>query len=346
MAIFIRKNSKIGVSGKIPIAILCFVVFAMPWKAEAAESSAQTTEQRIFDFTYKVRVHSLKKGVGPVDIFIPLAKQDSHQDILSRIVQANVSGDVRREKRYGNQFWHAHLDSSDGSDIEITVSYRVLRKLYQVQGLSNLVDEEFTTGDLKGEELFLAANQLVPISGSLIEKTQKDIPKTEKNTPLLRARAIYDYVVDTMEYKKVGKGWGNGDTHWACSKRYGNCTDFHALFTSLARAEGIPAKFEIVFPLPLDKKQGQIKGYHCWVTFKMPKVGWVPLDASEAKKHPGLKDLLFGTHPVDRIKISEGRDLELGQGHTTKPLNYFVYPHVEVKGKRYEKLDSSFSFKQ
>jgi transglutaminase-like putative cysteine protease len=315
-------------------------------EARAADLIAESSKERIFEFTYKVRVHSLKKGAGPVDVFIPLAKPDPHQDILSRIVQANVSGDIGKEKKYRNEFWHAHLDSSDGSDIEVTVSYRVLRKLYQVQVLENLTQEIFSEQDLKGEELFLGANQLVPISGSMIEKVQQDLPKTIKNTPLLRARAIYDYVVDTMEYKKVGKGWGNGDTHWACSKRYGNCTDFHALFISLARAEGIPAKFEIGFPLPLDKQEARIKGYHCWVTFKLPKVGWTPVDASEAKKHPEKRELLFGTQPVDRIKFTEGRDLELGKGHKTKPLNYFIYPHVEVKGKRHDKLDTKFSVKQ
>ena len=51
------------------------------------------------------------------------------------------------------------------------------------------------------------------------------------------ARGIYDWVVDNVEYKKVGRGWGNGDTFRACNERYGNCTDFHALFISLARTE-------------------------------------------------------------------------------------------------------------
>ena len=40
-----------------------------------------------------------------------------------------------------------------------------------------------------------------------------------------RARAIYDHVVDHMDYNKTTPGWGNGDTLRACDVGKGNCTD-------------------------------------------------------------------------------------------------------------------------
>ncbi len=159
-----------------------------------------------------------------------------------------------------------------------------------------------------------------------------------------KARAVYDYVIDHMEYKKVGTGWGQGDTYWACSAHYGNCTDFHALFLSLARAEGIPAKFEIGFPIPTDRKAGRIAGYHCWVEFYAPGSGWFPVDASEARKHPDRRDLYFGCQPLDRIKFTIGRDLRLGPGHTTGPLNYFIYPHIERDGQLFLDYQKEFYF--
>ena len=117
-------------------------------------------------------------------------------------------------------------------------------------------------------------------------------------------------------------------------ERYGNCTDFHSLFISLARTEGIPARFEMGFPVPLDRSSGQISGYHCWVEFYLPETGWFPIDASEAAKHPEKRELLYGTQPADRIHFSTGRDLRLGPDHRDAPLNYFVYPHVEVDGEK------------
>ena len=118
---------------------------------------------------------------------------------------------------------------------------------------------------------------LAPIRAEIREVAQSD-------DPARLARTIYDWVVDNVEYKKVGSGWGNGDTFWACSERYGNCTDFHSLFNSLARTEGIPARFEIGFPIPTDRESGKLKGYHCWTQYSLPDTGWVPIDASEAAK--------------------------------------------------------------
>src|SRR5437763_451579 len=68
--------------------------------------------------------------------------------------------------------------------------------------------------------------------------------------PMGKAKVIYDVVNAHMRYSKEGKGWGRGDAVWACDSKYGNCSDFHSLFLSLARSQGVPAKFEIGFPLP------------------------------------------------------------------------------------------------
>lgn len=153
--------------------------------------------------------------------------------------------------------------------------------------------------------------------------------------------------MENVEHKKVGTGWGNGDTFWACNARYGNCSDFHSLFISLARSEGIPARFEIGFPIPEDDAGGEIGGYHCWVQYYLPETDWFPIDASEAFKHPEKRELFYGTHPADRIHFSTGRDLRLGDAHRDAPLNYFVYPYVDVEGRRFEgAIEKSFSYRE
>ena len=150
-------------------------------------------------------------------------------------------------------------------------------------------------------------------------------------TPLDKARAIYAYVVSTMKYQKTGDGWGNGSIVWACDAKYGNCTDFHALLIGLLRAEGIPARFEIGRSVP--PASGAVAGYHCWADFWLDGIGWVPVDASEAWKHPDRRDYFFGHHDDDRFALSQGRDLRL-PGLAGEPLNYFVDPVAEVGGSR------------
>jgi len=151
-------------------------------------------------------------------------------------------------------------------------------------------------------------------------------------------------VFTTMRYDKTGTGWGHGDVLYACDAKKGNCTDFHSLFIAMARSQGIPARFEIGFPLPPDKQSSEIAGYHCWSDFYIEGKGWIPVDISEAWKHPEKRDYFFGSHDVNRVQFSMGRDLRLNPAQAGKPLNYFVYPYVEVEGEEYPNVSLAFSF--
>jgi transglutaminase-like putative cysteine protease len=101
------------------------------------------------------------------------------------------------------------------------------------------------------------------------------------------------------------------------------------------------------FPVPLDRTEGEIGGYHCWVEFYLPERGWVPIDASEAAKHPAQRELFYGTQPADRVHFTTGRDLVLSPGSALQPLNYFIYPYLEVGGKPWRAgLETRFSYRE
>jgi transglutaminase-like putative cysteine protease len=188
----------------------------------------------------------------------------------------------------------------------------------------------------------LQPDLLVPVTGLPADLAAK---VTQGRTqPLDKARAIYDYVFTTMRYDKTGTGWGHGDVLYACDAKKGNCTDFHSLFIAMARSQGIPARFEIGFPLPPDKHSAEIAGYHCWSDFYIDGKGWIPVDISEAWKHQEKRDYFFGSHDVNRVQFSMGRDLRLSPAQDGKPLNYFVYPYVEVDGQEFPNVALAFSF--
>jgi transglutaminase-like putative cysteine protease len=167
------------------------------------------------------------------------------------------------------------------------------------------------------------------------------------NDQTAAARVLYDIVDSHMRYSKEGTGWGQGDAVWACQSGYGNCSDFHSLFISLARSQKIPAKFEIGFLLPPERAAGEIPGYHCWAKFHPRQNGWVPVDISEANKNPQMKNYYFGNLTEDRLSFSTGRDLDLVPRQDGPPLNFFVYPYVEVDHKAYaaDKVLKEFSYK-
>jgi transglutaminase-like putative cysteine protease len=95
----------------------------------------------------------------------------------------------------------------------------------------------------------------------------------------------------------------------------------------------LPARFEIGFSIPTDQTAGQIAGYHCWAWFYLNERGWVPVDISEADKHPEQKEYYFGNLTADRVMFSVGRDLELVPTSANEPLNFFIYPYIEVGGR-------------
>jgi transglutaminase-like putative cysteine protease len=112
---------------------------------------------------------------------------------------------------------------------------------------------------------FLQTDQRVLLQGIIAELSAQETRGIQD--PLAKARAIYDYVIATMRYDKSGTGWGNGDAVWACTAKRGNCTDFHSLFIGMMRAAGIPARFEIGFPLPTDQRAGTVPGFSCQMLF-------------------------------------------------------------------------------
>ncbi len=323
------------------------LLFSLLFLFTSSLHAADRTD-RLIEFQYELQVPPVKAEDLPLVIMVPLAPSNEQQAVLSRSIDSSPrdsikAAEVKKEETYGNEFWAWTIDKPRTEATTVTFRYKILRHFHSSGSWQGASKADYLAGEKAPYKRFLEADKLVPIDGELISKLRKEIPKTA-TMPVQKAKAIYDYVVDNMEYKKVGTGWGNGDTYWACSQKYGNCTDFHALLTSMARAEGIPAKFAIGFSIPTDKPQGDIPGYHCWLELYLPQLAWMPLDASEAKKHPEQRELLFGNHPADRLQFSIGRDIKL-PGMQAEPLNYFIYPHVERKGKAVKDLvKTQFSF--
>ena len=92
--------------------------------------------------------------------------------------------------------------------------------------------------------------------------------------------------------------------------------------------------------------EGTIPGYHCWAEFYVNGVGWVPVDISEAWKDPKKHDYFFGSLDANRVQFTVGRDLTLQPKQDGDPLNYFIYPYVEVDGKPFEGIEKKFSYRE
>ncbi|HZS05753.1 MAG TPA: transglutaminase domain-containing protein [Blastocatellia bacterium] len=280
-----------------------------------------------------------------MDLWLPVPHADRFQDISDLQIASPFPYEVRTAQ-YANKVLHLRVKDPSQSSFTIVLSFntRRLERLspLSVQGKRRAASKESADPDMAR---WLQPDRLVPLDDRIRGWAQDVIREAHAGTDLEKARAIYNHVVSTVKYDKSGQGWGRGDIYYACDARRGNCTDFHAIFIGYCRAVGIPARFAIGFPLPPERGAAQVSGYHCWAEFYVKELGWVPVDASEAAKDPSRREYFFGAHDENRVEFSRGRDLILTPRQQGEPLNYFIYPYVEVDGKPFSKVERTFKYR-
>ncbi len=283
-------------------------------------------ERDSFEFKYWAELPVL---TSPARMWLPLPETDRFQTV--EIVSLQVPGkqNIVHDRVYGNRVLVLDLSPEDsGKTIDIRFGVRRLEKAAYAAP--------------KPDKRYLQANRLGPITGEMRTAARKAV--AGKKGDLVRARALYDHVIDQMRYIKTGDGWGKGDATYACSVLTGNCTDFHAYFISLARSIGIPARFIIGAGIPSERNEGGVDGYHCWAEF-YAEGKWWPVDISEADKYSALATYYFGHHPANRFALSHGRDLEIDPLPASGPINFLAYPLLESDGKAL-RAKVLFSFKR
>ncbi len=324
--------------------VACLAALLFLSGASSLAGDGEPLATRRFEFTYEVRVPAVPAGSGPVRLWIPLPATDRYQEITGLRIESPVAYKTQRDTEYRNLFAYFEVDPQHAaSGFTVVLRFQVNRREHRVDVNGHRAatrDPAPTKAELAR---LLRPDKLVPLDGVIGELARQETQGV--SDPLTRARKIYDYVVATLRYDKSGQGWGRGDAIFACTAKRGNCTDFHALFIGMMRASGIPARFEIGFPLPLDKTEGDIPGYHCWAEFHLDGVGWVPVDASEAWKNPAKREYFFGAHDQNRVLFTYGRDIRLSSAQQGEPLNYFIYPYAEVGGKTFSQLQTHFAFR-
>ncbi|MCA8976429.1 MAG: transglutaminase domain-containing protein [Planctomycetes bacterium] len=157
------------------------------------------------------------------------------------------------------------------------------------------------------------------------------------------------------------------------ANRTGNCTDFHSLWTALARASGIPTRMSYgsLFKPSLDGVDRDAS-YHCWPEFYAPGIGWIPndvavadiftrpiaLDASNTEKvtlttatgysgaSPEWVDYYFGNLDARRVTWTMGRDLLLSPPQKAGPVNANAKGYVEVDGKEFSGFERKMTFRE
>jgi transglutaminase-like putative cysteine protease len=331
---------------RVLLLFLLFSISAIHVAAQAAsEAQKFSPSSRTFRFTYNFTVKDIPSGAKRVRVWVPVPQTDQHQSVRVVAIKSPVKTQITQESEYGNRMMYAEIENPIAGKAEFTLEYEVTRREYSRGDYAQLERRDQKPSLVPASmNRLVAPDTLIPTDGK-IRDLAIAVTGSQSGT-VEKAKAAYDYFFTNMRYDKTGSGWGRGDAVWACDSKHGNCTDFHSPFIGVLRSDGIPARFDIGFPLPENKNKdkGDISGYHCWAEFYVRKIGWIPVDISEAWKAKEKQDYFFGSVDANRVQFSTGRDITLSPKQDGPALNYFVYPYVEVDGKPYENLDKQFSF--
>lgn len=280
-----------------------------------------------FTFYYDVTLPAIE---GSASLWLPLATSNAYQQIERTALEAPGEQQILTDKAHGNKILHLAL-GPEHSGQSIHIAYDVVR---QEKGPYTAPEPNVTP--------YLASAHLLPTGGRFEQLAQEALAGREATTPLMQARALYDYIIDNMRYAKQGT-YGTGDAEFACDAKSGNCTEFHSLFISMARSIDLPARFAIGAAIPASRDEGGVNGYHCWAEF-YAEGKWWPIDISEGNKYTALATYYFGHHPANRIELSQGRNLEVSPGPVSG-IPFFAYPILEVNGLE-QAVQTTFSFER
>lgn len=295
------------------------------WASEAQQGVIRGRDS--FEFGCRVTLPGLG---GPARLWLPVPETDGNQVVSLKALESPGKPRLIRDRDYGNRILFVELGPEDsGGTIDLRV--QVMR--------SETADYTYPED---GPEFYMEAGRNAP-GAAEFQRIAEQVVRGRRSHQA-QARAIFDHVIDRVRFAEHEAGFCHGDAVIACRDGMGDGADFHAYFIALARAAGIPARFEAGVAIPADRDGGVIAGCHAWAEW-YAEGWWHPVDVSEADKHAGLADYYFGHHPANRLELSRGRDLVVDPMPASGPINFLAYPLLEVEGNRVP-VEAELSFRR
>jgi len=312
--------------------VYIFVIASIISGVMVSTAGASDIPERTVELKYVTWVKEIPEGAETLRLWIPLPQNNLHQEVSDFDITSPFPYKINVTEGYGNKMLYVEADKPTGA-FQVTVSY-IFKRYANVDG--------FRSDEKMGENLTLAPQKLVPISEDIAEIALEAIGDADSG--MARGRALFDHTFDYMTYDKSGTCWGTGDFNYARKVAKGSCKDFHAYFIGLARNAGIPAYSECGVLAPEERGEGKTGCCHCWAYFWDGEY-WVPVDISEADKHPEFKDSYFANHNENNIAFSRGRDLILDPPQQGEPLSYFIDPYAEIDGELHNGVSKEVYYK-
>lgn len=350
-------------------------LITIPLLAIAACQSTQAPSPFPAHGTFRVE-HAISvpvpAGTKDVRVWFPLPRTEEGQTITDLAVEA-PDGWKEATDDQGNRYVYV-ATASPGEKVAVKTTFTVTRQEQRAR-LDPAATRPLNDAE-RAQYAALLDDDTHVVANAEIKALAAQIAGGETN-PLLVARKLYDWTLHNVEYwvKDPSKWKASpvGSSDYCLKNRTGNCTDFHSLWTALARASGIPTrmKYGSLFKPSLDGVDKDAS-YHCWPESWFPGLGWVAndvavadifvapiaLDASNTERvtlttangyagpDQAMVDYYFGNLDARRVTWTLGRDLVFEPKQSAGPVNMNAKGYVEADGKELAKFDRKMTFRE
>lgn len=334
-------------------------------KSQKASADITVVATRAGTITLDVDMSGEDYPAGATKVWLPVPKSDELQ-VISQIQYdaPGATAGVTEDSEGGNQLYIEWDENTSPEDRKASLSYHIYRK---ASVHSKSLESIKTTVDDVDKKAF--AEYLKPFyysgdldSGIIRETADKIVADAGAKTVYEKAYAIYDWMCDNLtRYDDVSKPLKGEIPEILKEMKANTCIEVSAVFATLCRAEGIPAR--CLYGLRFINKNG-IPSANCRAEFYLPDYGWVPADPALAIKQSwgheneylspdapkralweGIKENYWVNAEENWICLNKGHDIWLDPKQETKPddymevinpdgsINYYILPYVEVNGQ-------------
>jgi Transglutaminase-like superfamily len=290
-----NKNYSTMKNGSCPrtrfllIAVSMIIFILMPVKSFCYANSSSVAEKQSnvtqVDFTLKYDVNIPGK-TSKIRLVVAIPNTISGRQ---KIIQTNFSPEptnilVKNNNRYAEFVVNNPPKHFSG---EINVKAEVYRDDLTVarnkRRINDLNEPDFNE--------YLQSEKFIEKDDPLIQQAAAHITTSSEVSAV---KAIYDYVVDNMNYEFHEEDLGAAV---AIRGKKGDCTEYSTLFAALCRAKNIPARVISGYTV-----EWHTTPKHNWVEVYMKECGWVPFDPTLAPRK-NLEDRNRSFHNLKRTYL-------------------------------------------
>jgi transglutaminase-like putative cysteine protease len=325
----------------ILVVLVLFVLFfsgciennTLSIKYQSFEQITPSSKQGKISMNFSIRTNNTTESVR---LWIPYPVSNEYQQITNYQINGNYDYQgIFRQSESGTMILYADWQNPEDFP-QLNLTFHIKR----MERIRKNFTESFDKIPVEVKP-YLEETSLGPTDGIVKEIADEIVEDNE--SILLKAIAIYDYLIEHGERDPNLSFCGDGDVCTLLSNLRGKCADFSSVYVALARSVGVPSRE--IFGTRMGTV-GDITGaYHCHAEFYLPSFGWIPADPSDVAKlmlkqdldleDPAVikaRDYYFGRQSETYVDLSMGRDVILNPEQDGEPLNYFMYPYAEVDG--------------